>query len=172
MDSPHGYTMATEHFDLLERVGLRIDEAQEMSPTVLSELRLMASAQFDSRSLLCVVLAGDCRLPEKMRREELVPPGSRIRTRLVTEPASSEELVVSLKHLIAEAGNSALINPAIIHSLCDQALGNYRVLMTMGAELLAVALQKQCAQIDEKLFLETYSQVRGPATRRTGSSRR
>jgi len=156
----------------LHRAVLLIDEAQEMSPTVLSELRLMASAQFDSRSLLCVVLAGDSRLPEKMRREELVPLGSRIRTRLVTEPASSEELVVSLKHLIAEAGNSSLINPAIIHSLCDQALGNYRVLMTMGAELLAVALQKQCAQIDEKLFLETYSQARGPATRRTGSSRR
>ena len=42
---------------------LLIDEAQEMSPAVLSELRLMASAKFDSQSLLCVVLAGDARLP-------------------------------------------------------------------------------------------------------------
>lgn len=52
---------------------LLIDEAQEMAPPVLSELRLMASARFDSQPLLCVVVAGDARLPEKLRRKDLVP---------------------------------------------------------------------------------------------------
>jgi type II secretory pathway predicted ATPase ExeA len=56
-----------------------------MSPAVLCELRLLASARFESQSLLCVVLAGDARLLEKLRREELTPLGSRIRTRLATE---------------------------------------------------------------------------------------
>jgi hypothetical protein len=37
---------------------LLIDEAQEMSPMVLNELRLISSARFDSQSLLCAVLAG------------------------------------------------------------------------------------------------------------------
>jgi general secretion pathway protein A len=32
------------------------------SPAALSELRLLASARFDSQPLLCVVLAGDARL--------------------------------------------------------------------------------------------------------------
>jgi general secretion pathway protein A len=54
----------------------------------LCELRLLASARFDSQPLLCVVLAGDARLIEKLRREELIPLGSRIRTRLATEHAS------------------------------------------------------------------------------------
>lgn len=66
-----------------------IDEAQEMSPAVLCELRFLASARFDSQPLLCVVLAGDARLIEKLRREELIPLGSRIRTRLATEQASA-----------------------------------------------------------------------------------
>lgn len=57
------------------RAVLLIDEAQEMSPAVLSELRLTASARFDSRSLLCVVLVGDMRLPEKLRREGLGTAG-------------------------------------------------------------------------------------------------
>jgi general secretion pathway protein A len=61
---------------------LLIDEAQEMSPAALCELRLMASACFDSQPLLCIVLVGDARLIEKLRREELIPLGSRIRTRL------------------------------------------------------------------------------------------
>ncbi len=41
-----------------------------MAPPVLSELRLMASARFDSQPLLCVVLAGDARLPDKPQRED------------------------------------------------------------------------------------------------------
>jgi general secretion pathway protein A len=61
-----------------------VDEAQEMTPMVLFELRLLASARFDSQSLLCVVLSGDARLLDKLRREELIPLGSRIRTRLAT----------------------------------------------------------------------------------------
>ena len=42
---------------------------------VLCELRLLASARFDSQSLLCVVLSGDARLLDKLRREELIPLG-------------------------------------------------------------------------------------------------
>ena len=75
---------------------LLIDEAQEMAPATLSELRLLTSARFDSQPLLCVVLAGDARLIEKLRREELIPLGSRIRTRLATEHASRDELLACL----------------------------------------------------------------------------
>lgn len=65
---------------------LLVDEAQEMNHIVLSELRLLSSTRFDSRSILGVVLVGDERLPDKLRREELVPLGSRLRTRLVLQP--------------------------------------------------------------------------------------
>uniref|UniRef100_UPI003593567D AAA family ATPase n=1 Tax=Thiocapsa sp. TaxID=2024551 RepID=UPI003593567D len=61
------------------RAVLLVDEAQEMSPAVLNELRLLASARFDSQPLLCVVLAGDTRLTDHLRREERLPLGSRIR---------------------------------------------------------------------------------------------
>jgi type II secretory pathway predicted ATPase ExeA len=61
---------------------LLVDEAQEMSVEVLSELRLLSSADFDAKSLLTVVLAGDGRLLERLRHPDLVPLASRIRTRL------------------------------------------------------------------------------------------
>src|SRR5664279_1441366 len=103
---------------------LLVDEAQEMAPVTLSELRLLASARFDSQPLLCVVLAGDARLIEKLRREELLPLGSRIRTRLATEHASPEELLACLDHVLAEAGNASLMTPSLRHTLCDHAAGN------------------------------------------------
>ena len=104
---------------------LLIDEAQEMSPSALSELRLLSSARFDSRALLSIVLAGDLRLTENLRREELLPLGSRIRARLAMEYASREELAACLEHLLTVAGNASLMTPQLRHTLCDHAAGNY-----------------------------------------------
>lgn len=137
---------------------LLIDEAQEMAPPVLSELRLMASARFDSQPLLCVVLAGDARLPEKLRREDLVPLGSRIRARLATEYASRDELMGCLNHLLAGAGNASLMTPGLRQTLCDHAAGNYRILMTLAGELLGVAARRDLAVLDEKLYLDVFAQ--------------
>jgi type II secretory pathway predicted ATPase ExeA len=59
---------------------LLIDEAQEMNPDVLGELRILASADFDATSLLTVILSGDSRLSELLGQEDLFPLKSRIRT--------------------------------------------------------------------------------------------
>lgn len=146
---------------------LLIDEAQEMAPPVLSELRLMASARFDSQPLLCVVLAGDARLPDKLRREDLVPLGSRIRARLPTEYASREELLACLNHLLAGAGNASLMTPGLRQTLCDHAAGNYRILMTLAGELLGVAARRDLAVLDEKLYLDVFAQPDAKPQRRT-----
>jgi general secretion pathway protein A len=152
------------HLDsTLLRPVLLIDEVQEMHPLVLSELRLLTSAQFDSRALLSVVLAGDGRLTELLRRDELRPLGSRIRSRLSVEYASREELRACLDHLLDAAGNPTLLTAELKATLAEHALGNYRVLTTMAAELLAVAAQRDLAQLDEKLYLEVFAPPRSAA---------
>ena len=127
-----------------------------MQPAVLSELRLLSSMQFDSKNLLTVVLAGDARLTNKLRRDELLPLGSRIRSRLVMEYADRTELMDALKHLLSTAGNANLMTPELMQALCDHAVGNYRVLTSMAAELLATAAQRELTQLDEKLYLEVF----------------
>lgn len=150
---------------------LLIDEAQEMSAATLSELRLLASARFDSQPLLCVILAGDARLIDNLRREALIPLGSRIRTRLVTEPASREELLACLEHLLAAAGSASLMTPDLRRTLCDHAAGNYRILTGMAAELLATAAQHDLPQLDEKLYLQVYAQPERNPARCAGAAR-
>jgi type II secretory pathway predicted ATPase ExeA len=149
---------------------LLVDEAQEMAPATLSELRLLASARFDSQPLLCVVLAGDARLLEKLRREELVPLGSRIRTRMATEYATTEELRACLDHLVNEAGNSSLMTPGLRQTLCDHAAGNFRILTTLAAELLAAAAQRNLPLLDEKLYLEIFAPPDRATSRRPAAS--
>jgi len=139
---------------------LLVDEAQEMNPDVLSELRILSSADFDATSLLTVVLSGDGRLLELLRQEDLVPLGTRIRTRLCTEPASREELLDLLTHALAKAGNPSLMTDELMDTLVDHAAGNYRLLMTMGAELLARGMAREVERLDEKFYLEAFQPVR------------
>jgi general secretion pathway protein A len=145
---------------------LLIDEAQEMAPFVLNELRLMSSDRFDSQMLLSVILAGDARLPEKLRRDELLPLGSRIRTRLTLEPAPREELLACLEHLMTTAGNASLMTKELCHTLCDHSAGNYRVLTSMASELLLAAARQELSKLDEKLYLQVFGAAEAPARRR------
>ena len=150
---------------------LLCDEAQEMSPVVLNELRLLASARFDSQSLLCVVLAGDGRLLEKLRREELIPLGSRIRTRLAAEAAPREELMAGLEHLLQAAGNASLMTRELRHTLVDHAAGNFRILVAMAAELLMTAASREIVTLDETLYLEVFGRPPAHPARRLAATR-
>ena len=135
---------------------LLIDESQEMPANVLSELRLLSSTHYDSRTLLSVILAGDARLQTKLRRDELLPLGSRMRIRLAMDYADRTELIACMKHLLESAGNPTLMSPELVQTLCDHAAGNYRVLSTMAAELLAVAAKEEITQLDEALYLRVF----------------
>jgi type II secretory pathway predicted ATPase ExeA len=139
---------------------LLVDEAQEMSPDVLGELRILSSADFDATSLLTVVLSGDGRLLELLRQEDLVPLSTRIRVRLVTEAAAREELLELLSHALSKAGNASLMTAELREALVDHSAGNYRSLMIMGGDLLAYGMAHDLAQLDERCYLEVF-QPRG-----------
>jgi type II secretory pathway predicted ATPase ExeA len=104
-----------------------------------------------------VVLAADGRLTDKLRRDELLPLGSRIRMRLAMEYASREELLACLTHLIERAGHPELMTEALKTTLCDHAAGNYRTLTTMAANLLTVAVERELPLLDEKLYFEVFT---------------
>ena len=139
---------------------LLVDEAQQMNPVVLNELRILSSADFDATSLLTVVLAGDGRLLDMLRQEDLIPLGTRIRTRLKMEPASREELRELLGHALVKAGNANLMTAELMETLVDHCAGNFRLLMTMSAELLAYGMAHEVEQLDEKFYLEVFQPVR------------
>ena len=159
------------HIDAaLSRPVLIIDEAQEAKPAVLSELRLLSSARLDSHTLLTVVLGGDGRLVERLRTEELLPLGSRMRVRLAMEHATPKELLECLRYSMAKAGAAKLMTAEVCTTLCEHASGNHRALMNMAGELLAAAARVEARNIDEKLFFETFAQP--PRDEPTKKSRR
>jgi general secretion pathway protein A len=136
---------------------LVIDEAQETLPAVLRELRLLTSKEFDSQSLLFVVLAGDLRLADTLRQPDLLPLESRLRTRVRLEPPSVADLAACLRHVIDKAGNAQLFTPGALSALVEHCAGNPRTMMTFANDLLHAAVAREARQIDEKLFFEVFA---------------
>lgn len=150
----------------LLRPVLLVDEAQEMMPVTLSELRLLSSHAFDSQILLTVVLSGDERFVQKLRTPELVPLGTRIRTRLNLEVYPKQDLLLLLKESTKRAGNGKLMNEELMETLADHSAGNPRILMILAAEILVLAIKKEATQLDEGLYLEAFPQTQKPVARK------
>jgi type II secretory pathway predicted ATPase ExeA len=148
---------------------LILDEAQEALTGVLTELRVLASKDFDSRQLLCIVLAGDARLVDRLKTPDLLPLGSRIRRRLTLDYATRDELLACLDHLLETAGNPSLMTTELKATLADHSAGNYRVLMNLCDELLATGADRELPRLDEKLYLEVFQQA--PAKKANGKKR-
>ena len=146
------------HIDAaLVRPVLVADEAQDMSTVVLNEMRHLSSARLDSHMLLTTILAGDMRLLEKFRTDDLLPLSSRMRVKLNLDRATPDELEQCLRHCMTKAGAAKLMTPELVTTLCEHAAGNYRTLMTMANDLLVTGAQREVKQLDEKLFFDTYT---------------
>lgn len=146
----------------LLRPVLLIDEAQEMNSTVMSELRLLTSLNFDSQILLTVIMAGDHRLTEKLKDPDVIPLGTRFRPRLQMEPLTKDELINLLTDVTQLAGCPHLLTNEVKVTLAEHALQNPRIMMSHAAELLNLAAHKGIKQIDVELFYELFP----PSTRR------
>jgi general secretion pathway protein A len=146
------------HIDAaLARPVLVADEAQDMSTAVLNEMRHLSSARLDSHMLLTAILAGDTRLVDKFRTDDLLPLSSRMRVKLNLDRATPDELEQCLRHCMTKAGAAKLMTSELVTTLCEHAAGNYRTLMTMANDLLVTGAQREVKQLDEKLFFDTYT---------------
>jgi len=155
----------------LFRPVLLIDEAQEMSPLLLAELRLLGSTKLDTCTIVTVILCGDRRLEEKLRTPDVLPVASRIRTRLVLDAEPPDVLGTMLRHRLSTAGNATLMTDELQHTVCEHAAGNRRVLMNLCNELLVLAVAKNAKRLDEGLYLEVTSADQRPARATTTSAR-
>jgi len=154
----------------LFRPVLIVDEAQEMASYCMTEMRLLSSARFDSECLLTTVLCGDSRLPDRFRSPDLVPLGSRIRTRWALEPWDHNTLKSFCDHALEHAGAPHLMTAGLKNTLVEHCGGNLRLLCSMGDELLNTAAQRDLKRLDEKLYIEVYT--REPSTKRAKPSKR
>ena len=86
------------------RVLLVIDEAQNLDPAVLEQVRLLSNLETDRAKLLQIVLIGQPELEENLSRSDLRQLRQRITVRWSLRPLSRAEVAEYVEHRLRVAG--------------------------------------------------------------------
>jgi general secretion pathway protein A len=120
-----------------KRIVLVVDEAQNLAPEVLEQVRLLTNLETETQKLLQIILIGQPELRELLGRTELRQLAQRITGRYHLDPLSSAETSAYVRHRLRVAGatreifsNGALREiqrlsggvPRLINIICDRAL--------------------------------------------------
>jgi type II secretory pathway predicted ATPase ExeA len=123
-----------------ETAVLIVDEAQNLSPEVLEEIRLLTNLETSTEKLLQIVLTGQPELEEKLKLPQLRQLRQRITLRCRTAPLSLEETFgyIAERLRIAGANGEPIFSkeaiqsihlysygiPRVVNLLCEHALIN------------------------------------------------
>lgn len=116
---------------------LIVDEAQNLAPDVLEQLRLLTNLETNERKLLQLILLGQPELNTLLAQQSLRQLSQRITARYHLRPLARDEVVSYIEHRLAVAGGrghlfskAAIARifryskgiPRLINLLCDRAL--------------------------------------------------
>lgn len=119
------------------RVVLIVDEAQNLDPEVLEQIRLLTNLETETQKLLQIILIGQPELRRLLGREDLRQLAQRITGRYHLDPLSREETCAYVRHRLRVAGATSDIFtrgalravyrvsggiPRLINIVCDRAL--------------------------------------------------
>ncbi len=139
---------------------LIVDEAQNLSPDVLEQLRLLTNLETNERKLLQLILLGQPELNVMLAQPSLRQLAQRITARYHLRPFTREEVAGYIQHRIAVAGghqhlfNDAAVNaiyrrskgiPRLVNLLCDRAL--LGVYAQSGSSVDAAMVRRAAAEV-------------------------
>lgn len=119
-------------------VALVIDEAQDLSPQLMEQVRLLSNLETDQQKLIQIVLCGQPELQARLKRPDLRQLRQRITVRYHIEPLSAEDVARYIDHRLKVAGATDRPSfepnaikrihrytggcPRLINAVCDHAL--------------------------------------------------
>jgi general secretion pathway protein A len=119
-------------------VVLIIDEAQNLAPDVLEQIRLISNLETDTAKLIQIILAGQPELGRLLEKPELRQINQRIALRYNLHPLDREDFKAYIDHRLTMAGGRGKVSitraalgwlyrysrgtPRLINILCDRAL--------------------------------------------------
>ncbi len=115
-----------------------IDEAQDLSPQVLEQVRLISNLETDTEKLIQIVLMGQSELRDLLGRHELRQLAQRVTARYHLSPLTLEETKAYMRHRLHIADGEGKVGferealaavhrfsggvPRLVNLICDRAL--------------------------------------------------
>jgi general secretion pathway protein A len=150
------YGWLLERHQAGELAVLVVDEAQNLSPQALEEIRLLTNLETSSEKLLQIVLSGQPELEEKLRHPQLRQLRQRITLRCRTSQLSQAETrgYIAERLHIAGANGEPIFSPEAIERICNYARGIPRVINMLCEHALINAYVDEQKRVPPRLIDE------------------
>jgi len=135
---------------------LVVDEAQNLSPEVLEEIRLLTNLETSTEKLLQIVLSGQPELEAKLSRPDLRQLRQRITLRSKTQPLSREEChqYVANRLRVAGADSRPIFPPDVIDAVFAYSKGIPRLINLLCEHGLISAFADQKSPVPVETIRE------------------
>jgi general secretion pathway protein A len=130
-------------------VVLIVDEAQNLRPSLLEEIRLLSNLETDKDKLLQIVLVGQPELRDKLNSPNLSQFKQRIAVRFHITPLEADEIGTYINHRLTVAGSTGEIVflPEAIDRICSFSGGIPRLINMICDKALLAAYVKETKEI-------------------------
>lgn len=125
-----------------------VDEAQNLEPAVLEQLRLLSNLETETEKLLQIILLGQPELRDVLDRTELRQLSQRIALRWHLDPLNREETARYVRHRLRVAGGDEdLFDERALDMVYQQTAGIPRLVNILAHRALLVAYTKGLANV-------------------------
>lgn len=148
------------------RVVIVIDEAQNLSPEALEQVRLLTNLETPKEKLLQMVLLGQPELRQLLQRQNLRQLSQRITARYHLKPLNQEETRAYVRHrmMVAGAQRSPFSRPAL-RALYQRSGGVPRLINIIADRALVGAYSRESGRVTSRLIQAAANEVQPSETR-------
>lgn len=144
------------------RVVVIVDEAQNLTPETLEQVRLLTNLETASQKLLQIILIGQPELRDVLARMELRQLAQRITGRYHLAPLSKAETAAYVRHRLRVAGsNGEIFTPAALREVHRLSNGVPRIINVICDRALLGAFTREQHRIGPNLVRAAASEVYG-----------
>jgi len=144
------------------RIVLMVDEAQNLSPDVLEQVRLLTNLETATQKLLQIILIGQPELRAVLARPELRQLAQRVTGRYHLEALRRSETVSYMRHRLRVAGATReLFTPGAIRELHRLSDGVPRIINVIADRALLGAYTREEHRVNGALVRRAASEVYG-----------
>jgi general secretion pathway protein A len=143
-----------------ERVVVVIDEAQNLSPEALEQVRLLTNLETSKEKLLQIVLLGQPELRELLQRRNLRQLAQRVTARYHLSPLGPKDTHLYIRHRMQVAG--AQRNPfrrSAMNALYQRSQGIPRLINIIADRSLVAAFNKERVDVTAAMVHEAANEV-------------
>ncbi|MGE0825290.1 MAG: AAA family ATPase [Candidatus Binatia bacterium] len=140
-----------------------IDEAQDLEPAVLEQLRLLSNLETERAKLLQIILVGQPELAETLARPDLAQLDQRVTLRWHLQPLPATDTGAYIRHRlqVAAKGRSlAVFTPGAIRLIHHFSRGVPRLINVLCHRALLVAYTSEERQINSQIVRQAIKELR------------